>query len=562
MKQIILPFILLFLSTNINAQIACNFRSPLNIPLTIAANFGELRPNHFHMGVDFKTNGVEGLSLYAIEDGFVSRVKISPFGYGKVVYIDHPNGITSVYAHCSVFKGKLDSIVKLAQEKEQNFEIEIFFTENDVSLKKGEIFALSGNTGSSTAPHLHFELRDTKTEDALNPLLYGFEIADHKAPIISGIKVYSLTNEGYQIPGKSKVFKVTKGQYGYYVGGDILSIPADFCTALGGIGFAIEVVDNVDGSTNICGLYGSTLTLNKDSVFCQAINRVGFEESRYINSHKDYVEYTINKRKFHKSFKTSENPLEIYPCSINNGVIPVKPGDTLSLNYSAFDVKGNKSELKFKTIIQAGLSNETKNIFPSWKYLFPDSSYQFQNEQVAFFVKQGTFYEPTQKNLSMKGVYSLGDPKTPIQQEFTVKLKVNGKPNAKNYIAVTTSGGRVKPLSTSIEGDWLSAQSIYLGSFQVKTDSIPPSLSPLNFKSTDTLSSKTRLTWKVLESQTMLVDYDLFIDGKWVLLEYEEKGDYLFYDRPKSFIGKHTLQLIVKDRCGNSRIWNNTIEFK
>ncbi|MDP4798121.1 MAG: M23 family metallopeptidase [Crocinitomicaceae bacterium] len=561
-KHIIFVVLISFWGPFICSQLNYSYRSPLSIPLAISANFGELRPNHFHMGVDFKTNGMEGLPLYSIEDGFISRVKVSPYGYGKVIYIDHPNGVTSVYAHCSAFKGKLDSLVKMTQEKEQNFEVEIYFTEKDLPVKKGDTIALSGNTGSSTAPHLHFELRDTKTEDALNPLLYGFEVADHKAPEIRGIKVYSLTNEGYQIPGKSKYVKVTKGQFGYYVGGDLISVPADFSTLFGGIGFAVEVVDFVDGTTNTCGLYGSAFKAEKDTFFCQEIKRVSFDETRYINSHKDYTEYTVNKRKFHKSFKTDENPLEMYACSKNNGVVQVKPGDTLAMYYMAHDLKGNKAELKFKTAVQEGTMNTSTSIFPSWKYLFPDSSYHFQSDQVEFQLKSLTFYEPTLKNLSLKGTYSIGDPKTPIQQALKVKIKSASKPTVNNYIAVTTAGGRVRPLVTSIEGDWLSAESMFLGSFSIKTDTISPSVVPLNFKETDLVIAKKRLSWKVLESQTSLVDYDLFIDGNWVLLEYEEKSNFVFYNRTIDITGTHELLLITKDRCGNKTEWRKKITFQ
>src|SRR5690606_39237333 len=145
-----------------------DYHPPLKIPLILSANFGELRPNHFHMGLDFKTNGKEGYNLYAIEEGFISRIKVSTFGYGKVIYIDHPNGVTSVYAHCSEFKGEIDSIVRITQKKEQNFEVEIFPKKNEIRVTKGQVIGISGNSGGSTAPHLHFELRDTKTEHALN----------------------------------------------------------------------------------------------------------------------------------------------------------------------------------------------------------------------------------------------------------------------------------------------------------------------------------------------------------------------------------------------------------
>lgn len=572
-KILILLFLLagihLYGFSQINKQ--TNYHTPLDIPLTLAANFGELRPNHFHMGVDFKTNGVEGLKLYAIEDGFVSRVKVSPYGYGKSVYIDHPNGITSVYAHCSSFKGKLDSLVKITQEKEQNYEVEIFFTSKDIPLKKGDVFALSGNTGSSTAPHLHFELRDTKTEDALNPLVYGFEVADHKSPEIKAIKVYSLSLEGYQIPGKSKTVNVTKGKFGYYIGGDILQIPSDYCSEHGGIGFAFDVVDYFDGAPNVCGLYGSALLTGKDTLFQQKIDRVSFDHSRYVNSHKDYYEYTHSRRKFHKSFRSQHNPLCIYPCD-NLGILTVHPSDSFMVAFKTFDTKQNSSELKFKLKVAPGQINTTKDLFPSWKYFHPDSSYHYQNDMVSFSSQIHTFYEPTIKNISLKGSYSFGDPEVAIQYPIVVKMRcielaemkllANPIERSKYYISVTTAGGKTKALPSSIEGDWIRANSKYLGKFHLKIDTISPTISPLNFTGSEALITKSRLTWKVYEGQTELADYDIFIDGKWYLLGYETKGSYLFFDRPKSVSGKHKIEIIVKDSCGNIRSWKKDVVFQ
>ncbi len=539
-----------------------NYRSPLGIPLVLAANFGELRPNHFHMGLDFKTNGVEGLPLYAIEEGYVARIKISPYGYGKAIYINHPNGITSVYAHCSSFKGKLDSIVKAVQEKEQNFEIELFFVPTDIPIEKGDIIALSGNTGGSTAPHLHFELRDTKTEEAMNPLVYGFEIQDHKPPTIKGLKVYALTDEGYQIPGKSQIVSVSKANNEYHIAGDLLTIPSDYCSEHGGIGFAFEVVDQFDAADNICGLYKSVLKSGNDTIFRQQIDKVAFDHSRYINSHKDYHEYTVNKRKFHKSFKTEHNPLAIYPTS-DLGIIKINPGDKLSLSYYAQDVKKNKSNLNFNVLVSEGKMNISKSNFPSWAYFYPDSTIQFKNDKIEFSAQVHTFYEPTKKNLSLVAPFSFGDPTQPIQYPVIVKLKLplSKVELSKYYINVTSSGGKNHALQSTINGDWITAESDHLGTFKIRVDTIAPSISPLNFKPTESTKGKTRYSWKVNESQTELVDYDLFIDGKWYLLEYESKGDYVFFDKPKGFIGKHKVEIIVKDSCGNLRKWTNDLVF-
>jgi len=539
------------------------YHPPLDIPLVLAANFGELRPNHFHMGVDFKTNGVEGLKLYSIEEGFVSRIKISPYGYGKAVYIDHPNGITSVYAHCSSLVGRLDSLTKFTQKKEENFEVDIYFTPADLPVKRGEVIALSGNTGGSTAPHLHFELRETRTEMGLNPLVYGFQVADTKAPEIKAVKVYALTDDGYQIPNKSFIKTVTKGKFGYYIGGDLLQVPADYCSNHGGIGFAFEVVDYFDGAPNVCGLYASSLRVGKDTMFQQRINHISFENSRYVNNHKDYKEYTVAKRKFHKSYRTKHNPLEIYPTK-NSGVLKIAPKDSFLLSFMAIDTKNNSAELKFTLKVSDGPINSTENIFPSWKYFHPDSTYSIKNAQVEFYLAHHTFYEPTLKNLSLKGTISLGDPSQAIQYPLTVKmpLKIGSVNLSTYYISVTTNGGKVRPLQTTVEGNWLSAKSSYLGVFQIKRDTIAPSIAPLNFTGNEPEILKTRLSWKVKENETELVDYDLFINGKWVVLEYESKGDYLFFDRPKGLIGTAKLELRVIDSCGNKRFWVKDVVFK
>ena len=562
-RSLLLFLLIIYSSSFSQVNNPSGFHSPLAIPLALSANFGELRPNHFHMGVDFKTNGVEGIQLYAIENGFISRVKVSLYGYGKVIYIDHPNGITSVYAHCSKFKGELDSLVIKAQEKEQNFEIEIYFTPTDIPVKKGELIALSGNSGSSTAPHLHFELRDTETEIALNPLVYGFNIADHVAPEIKALKVYGVTAEGYQIPGKAKISPVSKGKFGYYIGGDQLLIPADYCSEKGGVGFAFEVVDHVDNSQNACGLYASILQTEKDTLFSQKLDRISFDESRFVNSHKDYLEYSKSKRKFHKSYKTHYNPLEIYKSG-KSGILFLKPADSLQLTYTVTDPTANHSELKFKLKVSSGKLFSTVNLFPSWKYLFPDSTYAFQGENAYFSAQKYTFYEPTLKNLSLNGTFTFGDPAAPIQNPITVKLKLPVKstvPSSKYFIRVVTAGGKRHSLLSNLEQNWLVAESKYLGTFQLVVDTIPPAVKPLNFAGAEELISKNRLTWKVTENETEIKEYDLFIDGKWEILEYETKGNYFIFNPFIPLSGKHSFQLVVKDSCGNATIWLKDLVF-
>lgn len=551
-SRILYLFNILFFSSLSIAQsdTIFNYHPPLEIPLILSANFGELRPNHFHMGIDFKTNGIEGQKLLAIEKGYVSRIKVSPNGYGKVIYINHPNGITSVYAHCSVFLGQIDSLVKITQERNQNYEVEIFPSPTEIILKRGENFALSGNTGSSTAPHLHFELRDTKTETALNPLKFGFDIVDQLAPEINSLKIYSLTDRGYRIKGKSKNIAVKKGKYGYYIGGNTVTISSDFCTELGGIGLSFEVIDHYSQATNPIGIYGSFLIVNKDTLFGHKIDSISFESTRYINSHIDYEESSINKKKYQKSFRTKENQLSFYNQK-SLGIIPISPSDSVEIRYIAFDTKNNKSEVKFNLKVLAG-PLYTPLPLKKEDYLFPEKSFCHKSDLGIITIPEGCIYEPIPKKSQIVNTLSIGAASTPIQLPIQIKLplKSTDLPTEKYYIV-----GNSAYLPTKFADGCLSTESKSLGSFCIKIDTIAPVIAPLNFLKTDTICKKKILQWKITDSKTNIADYDLFIDGKWYLLEFESKGSYAFFRVPLDLKDKHLLKIVAKDVCGNVAIW-------
>ncbi len=537
-----------------------NYHPPLGIPLILASNFGELRPNHFHMGVDFKTKGKTGFNLYSIEEGYVSRIKVSPYGYGKVVYIDHPNGITSVYAHCSEFKGALDSLVSSIQNKEENYAIEVFPGPKQIKVKKGEVFAVSGNSGSSTAPHLHFEIRDTKTEHALNPLVYGFDIADHKKPEIRGVKIYGLTERGYQYKNKSVKKMTKKGTENYYVSENKISIPSHFLSKSGGIGFAFDVIDRLDGAGNQCGLYGSILIINGDTIFGQETNRVPFESTRYVNSHKDYYEYAHLKRKFHKTFRTKENALPIY---INEGLglFYPKAGEKYKVHYIAYDTKGNKSNLKFDLNILNGPINEINKIEKDSTYLSPSKTMMISKNHVEVEFGTTTTYEPIRIN-PMTIETKIGSPEVPVQRAYKLKIKHSGIEDGKHYLDILTAKGRHKSVNVIYDDSLMIFEPKYFGTYSVKRDLAPPFIAPNNFSSSTTVLNNSVLRWKISDKETGINDYDLFIDGKWVLLEYDAKRAMIRYQRDLQFKGQKELLLIVKDDCGNIKEWRKSILFK
>lgn len=564
MKITLIPFIfitLIALNSLGQSKPDTSYHSPLGIPLVLASNFGELRPNHFHMGLDFKTNSKIGYNLYAIEKGFVSRIKVSPYGYGKVIYIDHPNGITSVYAHCSEFKGAIDSLVKATQISEQNYEVEIFPGNNIIQIERGEIIALSGNTGGSTAPHLHFELRDTKTEHALNPLVYGFELADTKSPTIRGVKIYGLTKEGYRFPNKDISKNISKGNSNYYVSDNQIIIPAHFCSQSGGIGFAFDVIDKLDGAPNQCGLYGSYLIIDGDTIFGQKTNRVPFESTRYVNSHKDYEAYSKLKKKYHKCYRTEVNDLPIY-INTSMGVISASPGDTLDIKYIAYDVANNQSIVKFKLIIAKGVINNLDAISVGDNYLHPMETYLYETENTILEFGYASVYEPENLNFEIIDNQILTF-ETPVNRKYRIKKRL-ALDDQKYYIELSSSYGRKRALELTYDStDWAFVDSKYFGNYILKRDTLQPVVTPLNFTNSTTYISKKSMTWKIYDRQSGVADYDLFIDGVWKLLQYETKGGArITYTRESSFKGEKEVILRITDNCGNINEWKKVITFK
>jgi hypothetical protein len=545
--------VFLFLISTLKLIAQTTYHPPLLIPLTLAANFGELRPNHFHMGVDFRTNGVEGLPLYAIENGYVARVKISPNGYGKVIYVNHPNQITSVYAHCSKFVGSLDSLIQQKQQEAQNFEIEFYLNEGELPLKKGTHFAFSGNSGSSTGPHLHFELRNTITEAALNPLKFGFDIKDTKAPQITALKIVALTKKGYQIPNKSLIFPLKKASKGTVFQGTTFEIPSNFCSIDGGQALSFEVNDFIDGSTHTCGIYESHLSSLGDTLFQQRMDSIYFDHSRFVNSHKDYDEYLKTKRKFNKAYKVAHNPLTIYPIN-QIGILTLQPGDSIQLNYTANDVKNNAISMNFTLKAKKGERNNLAAFYAPSTHFIPDSSYTFKGDEYSISIPAFTFYEPVKKLVvTSYPNLILGNQKDPIQLPISLSLKpiTSNVAIEKQYIKVNNSY-----IKTTLNvSNWLTGETKNLGKINIGIDTLAPAIVALNFKTTDTLLTKKIVTWRITESQTEIIDYDLFIDNVWHVLEYEKKGNYLIALLPTLSDEPHSIEIIARDACQNTGTW-------
>ena len=540
-----------------------NYRSPLEIPLIFAANFGELRTNHFHMGVDYKTKHVEGMKIFSVQDGYVSRIKVSSYGYGKAIYINHPEGVTSVYAHCSLFKGKIDSIVKFYQHLQESFEIDIELTADEIKVKKGQVIALSGNTGGSTAPHLHFELRDTKTETALNPLKFGYKIKDSKSPKLSHLKIYSLSKEGYIASDKSFKYKLSLTNSIYFPEQKTIYIPINFLPENGGLGFSFDAYDPYDLSYNKLGIYESKLIINDELMFETKIDSISFDHTRYINTYTDFHEFSNNRRNYHKSFKNLNNPLTIYNDK-KNGIIKVKPGDTLNIDYQIFDTEKNKSDVSFKIIItESNEKNYAVTNFTDDDFIDINKPSYFFNKDSSIKIKakENTFYEPISFKIKEKNSssdFTFGEKNIPIQKQIDIHIDINKLNSSilnKYYLTVND-----RYLETMISDSTLSVKSKYLGDFRLKTDTIPPKIRQKNFTNNN-VSTYNKIRWEIVDTNSGILDYDIYIDDKWQILEYEYKNNTVTFNIPNSLKGQKEVKIVVTDNCSNIQVWKKKLIF-
>jgi len=524
-----------------------DYHPPLKIPLIVAGNFGELRSSHFHTGVDFKTQQREGHTIYAIERGYVSRVKVSPYGYGKVVYVDHPNGKTSVYAHCSKFLGQLEQRVFAEQIRLQQFEIELFFATDDLIVKKGEPIALSGNTGGSSAPHLHFEIRDTKTEHAQNPLVYAFDLPDSKSPLLKNIKIVAVNNEGYLIPNKTLEFPISTANNKFFTN-DTVKIPPSFCSASGGIGIAVDMIDFLDGASNKCGVYGTWLIADGDTLFGHQQDEISFDHMRYVHSHR-----IGTKGNFHKLFRNENNPLSFYRTD-QLGVVNIAPGQTKNLHLVAYDLKGNTSIVSF--VLKAQNGTPAADYQPSMEtFWYPQYGYVRKNSKWELIADSCSIFEPIL--LNTKKTPHLCEIGTPLNKTATIRIKLENPqlPTEKYYIAVETIQGK-RPLATKYNEGWLEATTNSAGEFFVQTDRLPPQIKLL-----PRAKNSRRIRLKITDHQSGIATYKLFVDKQWHLLEYEYKGSYVFFDSLPEWKGTKEVKVIVIDRCGNETTWQQTMSF-
>ncbi len=542
------------------------FISPIDINPLVTGAFGELRPDHFHSGLDFATQNKTGLNVYCIADGYVSRIKISSGGYGRAIYITHPNGFVSVYAHLNEFNVVVEDYVKLKQYEKKSFEIELFPNKSLFKFKKGDIIGYSGNSGSSTGPHLHFEIRNDATERPYNPLLFGYAIPDKESPDISEICVYPVSANSLVDGNKQKAcLKVAKKENSFYL------TRKDTLVVSGGIAFGVEAYDkqNLPGRN---GIYTLEIFTDGKLFFKITFDSVAFSDGRYINTLIDYPEYVASRKRIMQTYISRGNRLKIYADKENRGIVCFN--DTLlhTIRVAASDFNNNTASLVFlvKSVTPSVTGQTTfDNKLPLFRFGLKN---HFESKDILLDLPSNALYDSiyfeyavkTRTKYCYSALHQIHNKYTALHTAASLMIKpdtVVCDSLLSRLTLAEVSGGNFSFVKSEWKNGYLSAHIRKFGSYAVVADTTAPVIKPSGNINNKKVLSGTALSFTISDDFSGIDKYDLSINGKWVLAEYDAKNNRLIYkaDPAHFHTGKNDLELTVTDNLNNIAVYRSTL---
>ncbi|MBK8227198.1 MAG: M23 family metallopeptidase [Flavobacteriales bacterium] len=528
----------------------------MDLPIELSGNFMEPRNDHFHSGLDMRTQGREGIPVRAVADGWVSRIKISPFGYGKAVYIDHYDGHTTVYGHLQQLTGEIGEACLDQQYRLKDFSIDWTPEKGALPLKQGEVFALSGNTGGSGGPHLHFEVRSTGSQHALDPEAHGFSVADRVPPEIHGLRLFPLNDSSRIAPYPDQaVGYAALGGSGKYT---LKSAPIGFGT----VGIAVNTFDRYDNGSAKCGVRRIEVFVDNVRYFMTTLDHVDFSHNRYCNAHMDYSLFKGRRLDYHRCYKQPNNKLRIYGNEPQQGRIDLPPGGERNMRVVATDANGNSSELRF--VLRGASAQEAASwpvSEPSGSLFRYDAANMIEEEGLRFMLPAQSLYDDAYVAYARKPavgralgpLHSIGDPLTPLHTAADLSLAVTtGTPAKALVVRLDADGSVAGAVGGKYADGWITAQVKSFGQYTVMLDTTPPVITNVDLRAD--MRGRKGFELRISDNLSGISSWRGTLNGDWILLEYDPKTKTLShaFDKHSRGAGKKEFRLIVVDDRGNT----------
>jgi hypothetical protein len=553
-------FTLLLFSSTIKAQFFAQknypkdyFIYPVDARISLAANFGELRPNHYHMGLDCRTNQVINRPVKAAADGYIARVTIAPSGFGQAIYINHPNGLTTVYGHLHSFFPALEKYVKEQQYKQESWDIDLKIPSSLFPVKQGQFIANSGNTGGSQGPHCHFEIRNTKTDKVLNPLLFNLPIPDNVPPSIVRLYMYDRCKSTYSQSPEHLAIKRISGNY--TTTENVIPVHTDK------ISFGISANDKQSGSNNPNGIYEAVIYFDGLPLSAFELDNISYDETRYVNANIDYKTRAAGGSYIQHLSRLPGYPQGVYKDINGDGVIELKDENIHQVKIVVKDTKNNASVIEFK--IKKGLIVENGNSgISNEKEFQPGSVNVFENESLQVYLPAATLYDSVSFFHSKKSsagqnsysaIHSILSGLIPAQDYFTVSIKTNKNipENLTDKMLIKRSwNGKSEVIKTTRNGDWYSGKFRTFGNFELISDDQPPVINA-DFHDNANISNYRSIVIFPKDNNDEIKNFRAELDGKWLRFSNDKGRSFIYNFDEKCGPGKHELKVSVEDEAGN-----------
>ena len=554
-KSVALLFLCL-LSVTVHSQFFPNKNYPQNYfawPVIaakgLAANFGELRPNHYHMGFDCKTDQKQNLRVIAAADGYIAKVKVEPYGFGRAIYINHPNGLTTLYGHLNDFNPELEKYVKEQQYKLKSWKVFLDIPADLFPVKKGMFIAYSGNTGGSQGPHVHFEIRDTKTDKVLNPALFGMPLPDNVPPAILRLAMYDRYISTYE---QSPKFYLIKKIHGVYVASPII-------TGTNKISLGISAIDKYTGSNNPNGIYEAIVYDNEKPVTGFQIDSIGYDETRYLNAHIDYKLRSNGGPFVEHLSRLPGYTNSIYKTTNGDGIILLEDDSTHHIKITVKDANGNTSLLQFDIKRGAGVAEKIKrddNTLFNQKEFVPGFINLFENNTISFYLPENALYDSIRFRYNeIPGnnaytIYQLHNVTVPVHSYFPVKIKAASSLPDK-MVMHRFANGKNDYAKAEYENGWYKASFREFGNFQLMVDTLPPTISPVGFKDNMNCAKLSAIKFIILDNTEEIKNFTATLDGNWLRFSNDKGRTFIYLFDEMCPPGQHELKIVAEDQVGN-----------